>query len=149
MASGWSSRRATPSAKPLVSTPPASLASGFLSWVDGEWDIPQLRSLIRATLGGSAEIKAYEIDLKRREDARRLVINLRKPDYGQPDHVRLVMAGSMSPKRAAEKLKDTLLKDNAKLLREVQHRIANSLQVIASVLLQACARCSPKKPALI
>src|SRR5687768_13810647 len=43
---------------------------------NGEWNIPQLRSLLTATASGSAAIDAYEIDLKRAgEPARCLVIN--------------------------------------------------------------------------
>src|SRR3546814_21066400 len=30
----------------------------------GEWDVPQLRSLLSATLSGHARIEAYEMDLK-------------------------------------------------------------------------------------
>src|SRR5690606_38220317 len=32
---------------------------------DGEWDIPQLRSLLVATAAGNAAIDAYEVDLTR------------------------------------------------------------------------------------
>ena len=38
---------------------------------NGEWDIPQLRSLLTATAAGNAAIDAYELDLKRLEKARR------------------------------------------------------------------------------
>ena len=37
----------------------------------------------------------------------------------------------------AEKIRDDLLQEKAFLLQEVQHRVANSLQIIASVLLQS------------
>jgi two-component sensor histidine kinase len=42
--------------------------------------------------------------------------------------------------RAAEKLKDDLLREKAILLQEVQHRVANSLQIIASVLMQGARK---------
>jgi two-component sensor histidine kinase len=38
------------------------------------------------------------------------------------------------------KLKAALVKENALLLREIQHRVANSLQIIASILLQSARR---------
>ena len=46
--------------------------------------------------------------------------------------------------RVAEKLKDDLLEDKAALLQELPHRIANSLQIIASVIMRAS--CSPRRP---
>jgi two-component sensor histidine kinase len=42
--------------------------------------------------------------------------------------------------RADEKLKDHALRENLVLLQEVRHRVANSLQIIASVLLQNARR---------
>jgi len=104
----------------------------------GEWDVRQLRSLLKATGSGSADVKAYEMDLKRPEqEPRRLVINARKLDLGDSGAVRLLVTVSdVTDARIAEKLKDDLLREKAILLQEVQHRVANSLQIIASVLLQ-------------
>jgi two-component system, sensor histidine kinase PdtaS len=42
--------------------------------------------------------------------------------------------------RIAEKLKDDLVKEKAVLLQELQHRVANSLQIIASVLMQSARK---------
>jgi two-component sensor histidine kinase len=42
--------------------------------------------------------------------------------------------------RADEKVKDDVLRQNLILLQEVRHRVANSLQIIASVLLQNARR---------
>jgi two-component system, sensor histidine kinase PdtaS len=104
----------------------------------GEWGVPQLTSLLRATAAGSADIASYELDLVRAsKDRRCLVINARKLDYFDADNVRLVVsAADVTDARVSEKLKDDLLREKAILLQELQHRVANSLQIIASVLMQ-------------
>lgn len=107
----------------------------------GEWDVPQLRSLLSATLAGHDRIEAYEMDLKKDDAARRLVLNAQKLDYSGAEQVRLLLTISdVSEARIAEKLKDDLLREKAILLQELQHRVANSLQIIASVLMQSAKR---------
>ena len=109
---------------------------------DGEWNVPQLGSLLRATAASAAHIDAYEMDLKRPgKVSRRLVINARKLDYFDADNVRLVVSvADVTDARVSEKLKDDLLREKAILLQELQHRVANSLQIIASVLMQSARR---------
>jgi two-component sensor histidine kinase len=108
----------------------------------GEWNVPQLGSLLRATAAGSASVDAYEMDLKRPgEVSRCLVINARRLDYFDGDNVRLVMSvADVTDVRISEKLKDDLLREKAILLQELQHRVANSLQIIASVLMQGAKK---------
>jgi two-component sensor histidine kinase len=108
----------------------------------GEWDVPQLRALMKAAAAGTAEIDAYEMDLKGdRRKARRLVISVHKLDYGDSSQVRLLLSvADVTDARAAEKIKDDLLREKAILLQEVQHRVANSLQIIASVILQSARK---------
>jgi two-component sensor histidine kinase len=105
----------------------------------GEWRSPKLRSLLTATASGHASIEAYEMDLERPgQDSRRLVIKAQKLDYADANAPRLLMTVShVTEARVAERLKDDLLRDKAMLLQEVQHRVANSLQIIASVLMQS------------
>jgi len=108
----------------------------------GEWDVPQLAMLLRATASGFAEVEAYEMDLRRPgQDERHLVLNAQKLDYGNGESVRLLLAVSdVTDARIAEKLKDDMLKEKAILLQELQHRVANSLQIIASVLMQSARK---------
>jgi two-component sensor histidine kinase len=110
----------------------------------GEWDVPQLRSLLRLALAGGAGVDAYEMELKRAGQAtRRLVITAHVLDYADPANVRLLMAASdVTEARLAARLKDDLLREKAVLYQELQHRVANSLQIIASVLMQSARRVS-------
>ncbi|RVH48443.1 sensor histidine kinase [Sinorhizobium meliloti] len=108
----------------------------------GEWAMPKLESLLRATASGSANIEAYEIDLKRPgQKTRQLVLNAQTLDDGDIDHIRLLLAiVDVTDARAEARIKDDLIRDKAVLLQEVQHRVANSLQIIASVLMQSARR---------
>ncbi len=106
---------------------------------DGRWNLPRLRSLLTATASGQAAIDAYEMDLRGEgRSTRRLVIKAQKLDYADAAATRvLVTVSDVTDARLAEKVKDDLLRQKAILLQEVQHRVANSLQIIASVLLQS------------
>jgi two-component sensor histidine kinase len=108
----------------------------------GEWGGPKLRSLLTATAAGYAEIDGYEMDLDREgRGPRGLVLNARKLSYADVANVRLLLTvADMTEARIAEKLKDDLLREKAILLQELQHRVANSLQIIASVILQSARR---------
>ncbi|MEA1072052.1 sensor histidine kinase [Sphingomonas sp. LY160] len=108
----------------------------------GEWAVPQLDSLLRATFAGAAAIDAYEMDLVRHGHATAcLVLNAHKLEYGEGGPPRIVLAVSdITLARTAERLKDQLVQRNQVLLQELQHRVANSLQIIASVLLQSARK---------
>jgi PAS domain S-box-containing protein len=107
----------------------------------GEWDVPQLRSLLSATISGHAEIEAYEMDLDQKDRGiRRLVVNVHKLDYATDELRLLLTVSDVTDARLAAKLNDDLLREKAILLQEVQHRVANSLQIIASVLMQSARK---------
>jgi two-component sensor histidine kinase len=109
----------------------------------GEWNVPQLRSLLKATSSGQADIKAYEMDLRQAgaEQPRRLLISAHRLEFGGAEDARLLVTVlDVTDARLAEKLKDDLLREKAILLQELQHRVANSLQIIASVLMQSARK---------
>jgi two-component sensor histidine kinase len=108
----------------------------------GEWDVRQLRSLLKVTADWYAHIDAYEMDLVREgRESRRLVLNARKLDYADAQDVRLLLSVTdVTHARMAEKQMSDLLREKAILLQEQQHRVANSLQIIASVILQSAKR---------
>ncbi len=109
---------------------------------NGEWNVPQLRSLLRSTALGHAGVDAYEMDLKLPgADTRRLVIRAQPLKYGDNSPPRLLMTVSdVTDARLAERIREDLVREKAVLLQEVQHRVANSLQIIASVLLQTARK---------
>ncbi|MBU2341785.1 MAG: PAS domain-containing protein [Alphaproteobacteria bacterium] len=105
---------------------------------DGEWNRPQLRALLAATAGGSAAIDAYEMDLTRAGDPlRRVVINAHVLEHADDQALRLVVAVT-DVTQARQSLRDneTLVQQKNVLVQELNHRVANSLQIIASVLMQ-------------
>ena len=109
---------------------------------EGEWNVRQLNSLLKATVAGNAAIDVYEMDLVRAgKDTLRLLINAHTLDYFEAESIRVVLAVTdVTAKRLAEKVKDDLVRDKQLLLQEIQHRVANSLQIIASVLLQSARK---------
>jgi two-component sensor histidine kinase len=94
--------------------------------------------MLRATAAGYTEIEGYEIDLKHegRPD-RRLVLHAQKLSYSGEDDVRLILSVTdITEARIAEKIREDLVREKDILLQELHHRVANSLQIIASVLMQ-------------
>ena len=108
----------------------------------GEWNVPQLISLLEATASGAAEVQAYELNFNHDgPNPRSLVLNARRINYEDSNQPRIVLTvADVTEARARDKLKDDLLKERAMLIQEVQHRVANSLQIIASIIMQSARR---------
>ncbi len=121
--------------QPAAGTPLVALGAG-------EWNVAQLTQLLRATAAGLAEVDAYEMDLHLPERVIcGLVINARRLDHGDPANILLLVSVTdVTAARIAAKQKDDLLREKEVLLQELQHRVANSLQIIASVLMQSAKK---------
>jgi two-component system, sensor histidine kinase PdtaS len=125
---------------------PAALGSIF-ALGSGEWQLPRLRSLLQATLAGDASpnvtVDAYELDLVLPGlGKRRLVLHARRLRYpGDDGRVHLLLSiTDVTASRLADEVHAALLREKVLLLQEIQHRIANSLQIVASVLMQGARR---------
>ncbi|MEJ1968641.1 MAG: histidine kinase dimerization/phosphoacceptor domain -containing protein [Rhizomicrobium sp.] len=106
---------------------------------DGEWNTLRLRSALNAAVTGNAPIESYEFQLVRvHEPSRQLILNIKKITYlDSSEGIRLLLTvADVTDARMAEKLKNDLLREKEVLLQELQHRVANSLQIIASILMQ-------------
>jgi two-component sensor histidine kinase len=110
----------------------------------GEWNIPSLLPFLENARANGPDLGDCEIDLKRPRTARRrLLVNVQNIVYGDNRDALIVLTiNDVTNARRVEEAnisllleKDGLLKERAILLQEMQHRIANSLQIIASVLL--------------
>ncbi len=108
----------------------------------GEWDLPQLRALLTAIASGTLQIAAFEAELERPEfETRCLLINARRLAYGDLSQPRLLVAvADVTDARANERAKDEVVERLGGLLREVRHRVSNSLQIVSAVLLQSAGK---------
>jgi len=122
--------------------PSGTTGESLFAFDGGEWDLPRLRSLLTSTLSGAADVDAYEMDLKsERLGDRSLLLSAHLLAWGDDSRVRILLGVSdVTDAKANEKLRDDLLREKAILLQEVQHRVANSLQIIASVILQSARK---------
>ncbi len=109
---------------------------------DKSWDVPRLRAFLSETVAGHTDLGIYEITLDfPTKGRRRLAFHAQKLDYGDEDNNRyLITIVDVTETRRNEQLQKDLIHRNATLLSEVQHRVANSLQIIASILTQSARR---------
>ncbi len=113
----------------------------FFELGHGEWNTPQLQGLLRITMSGGAEIDAYEMDMKVKDVTRKLLLHAQKLDPGAiGENCMLLTISDVTLARMGDQQRDALIREKAVLLKELQHRIANSLQIIASVLMQSARR---------
>jgi PAS domain S-box-containing protein len=97
---------------------------------DGQWDIPELRLLLEDVGPEHTPMEAYEVDWAFPIIGRRtLLLNAREVFNQRNTHKLILLAiEDITDRRAVERQKETLS-------QEMQHRVANSLQIIASILM--------------
>jgi chemotaxis protein methyltransferase CheR len=104
---------------------------------DGQWDIPKLRVLLEKIIPECGVMDGYEVEHEFPGVGQRTMrLNARQvfSDEGANTTILLGME-DITERRILEREKDELLKQKEVLLEELQHRVANSLQIIASILL--------------
>ena len=102
----------------------------------GQWDIPKLRGLLEDIIPHQTTIEACEVEHDFPTIGRRnMLLNARQVVDGDRPAAILLAIEDVTRRRAAEREKDDLLRQKDLLLQEMRHRVANSLQIIASILL--------------
>ena len=104
---------------------------------DGQWDIPELRDLLQTIAKDQTTIEGYEVDREFPTIGHRtMLLNVRKVFYEKGvDSTVLLAFEDVTDRRTIERQLEELLREKDMLLEEMQHRVANSLQIIASILL--------------
>ncbi|HET8918422.1 MAG TPA: histidine kinase dimerization/phosphoacceptor domain -containing protein [Xanthobacteraceae bacterium] len=104
---------------------------------DGQWDIPELRLLLEDVAPQHAVMEAYEVERDFPIVGRRLMLLNAREVFNQRNSRNLILLTfeDVTDRRAAECEITKLLQQKETLLQEMQHRVANSLQIIASILL--------------
>jgi chemotaxis protein methyltransferase CheR len=111
---------------------------------DGQWNIPGLCQLLSAVVPKRAALEAFEFEKDFGHLGRRTIQLNALPIRDDNGDSRMVLLAikDITERRVAEQEKqrllehtEELLEQQRTLLREMRHRIANSLQIIASILL--------------
>lgn len=104
---------------------------------DGQWDIPKLRVLLEKIIPEQGEMEDYEVEHDFPNlGYRTMRLNARRVFYASGAETTILLGiEDVTSQRNLEREKDELLRLKDTLLAELEHRIANSLQIIASILL--------------
>ena len=104
---------------------------------DRQWDIPALRILLGKIVPEHAVLEDYQVEQKFPNIGHRtMLLNARKVFYEDNSHTTVLLAiEDITERKAAERELQELLRQKELLLDEMQHRIANSLQIIASIIM--------------
>ena len=109
----------------------------FYELGDGQWNTPALRTVLEEVIPKHRTVEAYEVEHEFPTIGRRIMLlNARQVfDEDGLATALLLAIEDVTERRDTEREKDELLRQKEILLEEMQHRVANSLQIIASILL--------------
>ena len=105
---------------------------------NGQWDIPSLRIFLERVASEDGTIESYEVEHTFPDIGHRIMcLNGRKIalDASYGGGAILISIEDVTERRATQRERDELLRQKDMLLEEMQPRVSNSLQIIASILL--------------
>jgi chemotaxis protein methyltransferase CheR len=104
---------------------------------DGQWDIPKLRLLLENIIPAHGVMEDYEVEHDFPLIGYRVMcLNARQVSYEEGAGTTILLGmEDVTQHRELTREKDDLLQQKDVLLYELQHRISNSLQIIASIIL--------------
>ena len=116
----------------------------FFELGGGHWDLPDLRKALEEVIPNHASVDDFECEQDFRHIGKRTIQLNAQPirDLSNAARMVLVAIKDITSRRVIEQEKEALLahtehllEQQKTLLKEMRHRIANSLQIIASILL--------------
>lgn len=116
----------------------ASVVGQFLVALNnGRWNIPSLIEKLESVSRGEGAFKDHALELTLPETGSRLLHASAERMFYDGAHVPniLLQLEDVTDWRATERERDDLLRQKDMLMEEIQHRVANSLAIIASILL--------------
>jgi two-component sensor histidine kinase len=118
---------------------------------DGQWDIPKLRALLDKIVPEHGVMKGYEVEHEFPGLGSRIMrLNARQVVYERgADTTILLGIEDVTERRMLERQNADLLRQKDMLLEEIQHRIANSLQIIAGIILMKANTVSSEEARLL
>jgi two-component sensor histidine kinase len=104
---------------------------------EGQWNIAELKTLLEKVLPEHGVVEGYEVDREFPGLGRRIMrLSARQVfDEGNPHATLLLTMADVTEQRAMEQAMKELMWQKELLLEEMQHRVANSLTIIASILM--------------
>lgn len=119
-----------------------AIGSKYFELAGGAWEAPALRCLLEGATDAGQPVQIIRFDLPQGECApRRLLAEVQQLIYAEPNHTHLMLCltdvADPSPDAAHGA---NLHESMALLVREVRHRVTNSLQIVASILLMNARR---------
>jgi two-component sensor histidine kinase/PAS domain-containing protein len=111
---------------------------------DGQWDIPALRLLLERIVPEHGVMEDYEVEHQFPDIGKRtMLLNARKVFYEGNSHTTLLLGiEDVTAQRALDREREELLRklqalvqEKDVLLEELEHRVGNSLQIIAAIIL--------------
>jgi two-component sensor histidine kinase len=109
----------------------------FFELGKGEWNVPALRTLLEQVIPEKTSIEGYEVEhVFQGIGSRIMIINAREITFGKNQRRDIFISiTDVTEQRKLEHDKEVLMLQKDTLLKEMRHRIANSLQLIASIIL--------------
>lgn len=108
----------------------------FFELGNGEWNIPALHTLLEQVIPEKTTVEGYEVDHNfERLGSRIMIISAREIKFGNRRQNIFLSISDVTEQRETQREKENLMLQKDTLLKEMRHRIANSLQLIASIIL--------------
>ncbi len=108
----------------------------FYDLGNGQWNIPALRTLLEQVIPGHTTVEDYEVEHNFPSLGERIMlVNAREVLDKKGVKKMLLSIFDITEQHGLELERERLLTQKDLLLKEMRHRIANSLQLIASILL--------------